>query len=65
MSWAELFYPKTIHKEDLAHMEATRKAFADCAKVLETVLPEGRYKSIVKTELEKTATLATKAFTHP
>lgn len=65
MSWTELFYPKPVKHEDLAPFAAVRDAFGKCAAELETLLPEGRYKAIVRTELEKTAMLASKAFTHP
>lgn len=65
MSWAELFYPKGIKAEDVKTVEAVRGAFANLGIALESLLPEGRYKAIIRTELEKTAALSTKAFTHP
>ncbi len=65
MNWSDLFYPRPVKQEDLVALSVVRDSFAKRAAQLETSLPEGRYKAIVKTELEKTAVIATKAFTHP
>lgn len=64
MSWSELFFQKGVKDEDLQKVHEVRTAFANCAMILESNLPEGRYKAIVKTEMEKVAAIATKSFTH-
>lgn len=64
MRWSELFFPKGIPEPQQESLVAVRQAFASCADVLEDKLPNGRYKSIVKTELEKVAAIATKSFSH-
>lgn len=64
MKWSELFYPRGVSLNDTQKLANVRDAFAALATVLESQLPEGRYKAIVKTDLEKLATIATKSFTH-
>lgn len=62
--WANAFYSKKILPEDEPKVAACRDAFAALAKVLQDQLPQGRYRSMVKTLLEQTASMATKAFSH-
>lgn len=64
LKWRDLFYPRGIKQEDVETVLVVRDAFAKLAEELEAKLPEGRYKAIVKTDLEKVAAIATKAFTH-
>lgn len=62
MRWSELFSPRPVTDQD--RLTRVRASFAALGETLEQDLPEGRYKAIVKTDLEKTAAMATKAFTH-
>lgn len=51
-------------QEDIEKSDLVRHAFAHLYDALETWLPEGRYKAMVKTKLEEAALFATKSFTH-
>lgn len=64
MSWTELFFPKPIIPEHNERLARVRDALGNCANILQTELPEGRYKDAVRIDLEKLGALSTKAFTH-
>lgn len=62
--WRSLFYSQPIPDQHVETLGDVRNAFAGLADALEAKLPDGRYKSTVKTLLEQAAAMATKAFTH-
>ena len=63
--WNYYFEPKGITSdEDKGNLQEVRIRFIDMSEALEAKLPDGRYKSLVKTKLEEAAMFATKAFSH-
>lgn len=63
--WKAAFFPKGFRSDDdKQKCEDVREKFGELANFLQDVLPNGRYKAMCKSELEKAAALATKAFTH-
>jgi hypothetical protein len=53
-----------IPPEDVRTVAQIRKLFSDLSKELDKVLPYGRYKSIVETQLETAQMFSVKAITH-
>ena len=53
--------PSQVQKEDL---QRVRDAFEAVAHTMDTILPPGRYSSLVQTKLEEAAMFASKAVTH-
>jgi len=62
--WGYDFQPKEISDSDKPVLRDVRTAFETLANALQESLPDGRYKSIVRTKLEEAAMFATKSFSH-
>lgn len=60
----KVFFPQGIAEGDKFPLENVRTTFAKAYDVIDESLPDGRYKSMVKTKLEEAALFATKSFTH-
>lgn len=58
------FYSQKMSVEDLDLNNNHRSAFANLWLTLLKDLPDGRYKSMVKSKLEEAQMLATKALSH-
>lgn len=62
--WENAFIPQGVPDEAKESLEQVRAAYCRLAGDLQNLLPEGRYKALVKTHLEQSAMFATKCFTH-
>lgn len=62
--WGDKFFSRSIAEQHTHKLILMRGAFGNLATELEKLLPDGRYKEMVLTDLEKTAAMATKAFSH-
>lgn len=62
--WDYDFRSQVLTKEELEKLNLIRDGFAKLANHLQNELPDGRYKSIVRTKLEEAAMFATKSFSH-
>lgn len=61
-SWDEYFKMQGVTNEDAESLVEVREWFQKLALGLQEKLPEGRYKSLVRTKLEEAAMFATKSF---
>lgn len=63
-SWREKFQSKAVSEEAYKTLDTVRISFGNIAEHLQGLLPDGRYKALVLTQLESAAMFATKCFSH-
>lgn len=63
-SWSKAFDNRSVTDETAKHLEALKNDFGKLADNLDTNLPEGRYKDLVRLRLEEACIFAIKSVTH-
>lgn len=60
----KIFFSQQIPGDHAGNVETIRNAFAGLYEQVWTMIPEGRYRSLVLSNLETAGLYATKAFSH-
>ena len=53
-----------VNEAQIESVKQVREAFSELSAKLDSIVPPGRYRSIVETDLEKAAMCAVKGITH-